>query len=123
MRDPSRTRYAFRLAWAPRACWVVSALLAVSLAIAQSPTTVEVTGRGIGIGTMTGGTIQLGPTPDEVRALQKASAKDIEKLLPTIVKRGNDEIAAKMKDRGVSLGAAQTFLQVVKRKDVPAEEW
>ncbi len=113
-----------------RKVWALlgTALLASALHAAEvKPAVVTVTGSGsVGIGSMTGGEIKLGLTPDEVRALQKATAKETVALLTPILARINAQIAmlqGAARDDKIALGVAEAFLATIKGKKVPTGDW
>ena len=88
---------------------------------------VTVSGAGsAGIGVMNGGEINVGFTPDEIKALQKASAKDSAALLMPILTRINAQIAQLVggaQEDKIALGVAEQFLATVKDKKIPISEW
>jgi tetratricopeptide (TPR) repeat protein len=96
----------------------------VAAQVNTSAAQVSVVGSGnVGIGQMSGGTVQLGLTREEATALAKATAMEQTRILEGILRRWNSELAARFKDRGISLGAASTFLTAVKGKEIPEANW
>ncbi len=91
------------------------------------PAGVTVTGAGnIGIGSMSGGEINIGLTPDEVKALEKATARQAAALLAPILTRINEQIArlaGTVRADKIALGVAEAFLATIKGKKVPISEW
>lgn len=88
---------------------------------------VTVTGSGnLGIGSMTGGQVNIGLTPAEVQALQSATAKESVALLAPILKRINGQIArltGSTAEDKIALGVAEAFLATIKGKKIPTSEW
>jgi tetratricopeptide (TPR) repeat protein len=85
---------------------------------------ITVSGSGnVGIASMSGGTVQLGLTSDEVRALVKATAQEQAKLLAVYIQRINAGNDTKLRRDAISLGSAQAFLATIKGKKVPESEW
>ena len=113
-----------RFAWALVAgCLLASAAHAAD---AKAPG-VTVTGSGnVGIGSMSGGQINIGLRPDEVQALQKATAKEAVALLAPILTRINAQIAqhtGTAREDKIALGVAEAFLATIKGKKIPTSDW
>ncbi|HEV7443683.1 MAG TPA: hypothetical protein VGO18_13900, partial [Steroidobacteraceae bacterium] len=100
---------------------------AVQAADVKPTPTVSVTGNGsVGVVSMSGGEIKVGLTPDEVRALEKATAKDAVALLTPILARINSQIAqlaGTAREDKIALGVAEAFLATIKGKRIPTSEW
>ena len=100
---------------------MVCAVLAASAAPAAD---VTVSGsHNVGIHTMSGGTVQLGLTPQEAQSLATATGKELIKQLTAIVQRINARPDANARQDNLSLGAAEAFLATIKGKSVPQNEW
>ena len=85
---------------------------------------VSVSGSGsVGVGQMSGGTIQMGLSPQEARALATATGQELTKQLEAIVQRLNARQGAQPKEQDFSLGVVQSFLATIKGKQVPQTEW
>ena len=113
-----------RFAWALVAgCLLASAAHAAD---AKAPG-VSVTGSGnVGIGSMSGGQINIGLRPDEVQALQKATAKEAVALLAPILTRINAQIAqhtGTAREDKIALGVAEAFLATIKGKKIATSDW
>ena len=113
-----------------RLAWVVAGSLSLATALhaaGDKAPGVAVTGSGnVGIGSMTGGEINIGLKPDEVQALQKATAKEAVVLLTPILTRINAQIAqlsGKAREDKIALGVAEAFLATIKGKKIPTNEW
>ena len=117
-------RTALRFAWALVAgCLLANAAHAAD---AKAPG-VTVTGSGnVGIGSMSGGQINIGLRPDEVQALQKATTKEAVALLAPILTRINAQIAqhtGTAREDKIALGVAEAFLATIKGKKIPISDW
>ena len=77
----------------------------------------------VGIGSISAGTVNLGLTPLEGRALAEAAGRELIEQLTVIVQRINAEPDASARQDKISLGVAQTFLAAIKGKDVPQADW
>ena len=94
------------------------------LASATRAADVTVSGSGsLGIGSMSGGTVNLGLTPQEARALAGATGQELLKQLTAIVQRINAKPDANAREDKLSIGVAQTFLAAIKGKNVPQADW
>jgi tetratricopeptide (TPR) repeat protein len=85
---------------------------------------VKVEGAGnVGIGQMTGGTVNVGLTPQEAKNLSTATGQELIKQLNAIVARFNAQATAGSRDDKISLGVAEAFLATLKGKKVAQTEW
>ena len=107
--------------------WVLvsaSLLANVSHAAESKAGDVTVSGSGnVGIGSMSGGTVNLGLTTQEARALAGATGQELLKQLAAIVQRINAKPDANAREDKLSIGVAQTFLAAIKGKNVPQADW
>ena len=105
----------------------LAVLCGAAFAVAQQVPSVNVPGHGsVGIGSMTGGTVQLGLTPQEAQALAKATGQELVRQLTSITDRLAQKIAAQQggaQKQSISIGVVEGFLAVVKGKKVPQDEW
>ena len=104
-----------------------SFLTPVSQAADTSHAGVTLSGPGsVGVYSMSGGEIKIGLTPDEVKALEKTTAKEAVVLLTPILTRINAQIAqladTRREDK-IALGVAEAFLATIKGKKIPTSEW
>lgn len=106
--------------------WVLLIALSVlgtDLCEAAGPD-VRVTGTGnVGIAYMSGGTVQVGLSPQEAEALAKVTGQELTRQLTLIVKRINTQQRAKNNEQAISLGVVQSFLATIKGKRVPQADW
>ncbi len=101
-------------------------LMVCAALVASAAPAADVTVSGshnVGIGTMNGGTVQLGLTPQEVQALATATGKELEKQLTAIAKRLNARPDANARRDSISLGVVEAFLMNTKGKKIPQDEW
>ena len=105
----------------------LAVLCGAAFAVAQQVPSVNVPGHGsVGIGSMTGGTVQLGLTPQEAQALAKATGQELVRQLTSITDRLAQKIAAQQggaQKQSISIGVVEGFLAAVKGKKVPQDEW
>ena len=96
----------------------------IACAADAKPSNVTVSGAGnIGIGTMSGGTVNLGLTPQEAKDLATATGQEVAKQLANVVKRLNTKPDRQLEADKLSLGVAEAFLATLKGKKVPQSEW
>jgi hypothetical protein len=77
----------------------------------------------VGIGSLSGGTVNLGLTRQEAKALAAATGQELVRQLTMVVQRLNAGPNAKDQRDKISLGAAEAFLAAIKGKKVPQAEW
>ena len=103
----------------------ISLLMSATVRAADvKPTSVTVTGSSnIGIGAMSGGTVNLGLTRQEAKDLATATGQEVLKQLTGVVQRLNTKPDRQLEVDKFSLGAAESFLATLKGKKVPQSEW
>ena len=101
---------------------VLSAVPLTAWADPAASTHVTVTGQGVGISEMNGGSIQTGLTQEDVAALTKATGEELVRELTRILER----VFAKQEwvyRQSVSIGVVEAFLAKIKGRNIPQDEW
>ena len=101
---------------------VLSAVRLTAWADPAPSTQVAVTGRGVGISQMNGGTIHTGLTQEEVVALTKATGEELVRELTRILERSFAQQGWVYR-QSVSIGVVEAFLANVKGRNIPQDEW
>jgi hypothetical protein len=101
---------------------VLSAVPLTAWADPAASTHVTVTGQGVGISQMNGGTIQTGLTQEDVAALTKATGEELVRDLTRILERTLAKQGWVYR-QSVSIGVVEAFLANVKGRNIPQSEW
>ena len=101
---------------------VLSASQLTAWADPAATTHVVVTGQGVGIAQMNGGTVQVGPTPEEVAMLARVTDEELVRQLTQTLPRILTQQEWVYR-QSVSIGVVEGFLANVKGRRIPQDEW
>jgi hypothetical protein len=109
-----------------RTLFIAIVLCAIRLTAWADPAAsaqVTVTGQGVGVSQMNGGTIQTGLSREEVAAITKATVEElVRKLTPRILGRSFAQQGWVYR-QSTSIGVVEAFLANVKGRKIPQDQW
>ena len=112
-----------RAAFISNVLWTVLSAASIAVHADSTPRAdVTVTGAGVGISQMNGGTVQMGLSREEVAALVKATGDDLVRQLTRLLER-NSAQQGWVYRQSVAIGVVDAFLANVEGRVIPQDEW